>query len=652
MAHRSSRNSLSYGRARSASSLARLLAVLLTATLASGLGACQGSAQAQNEREHNLASRSGGVPLEGSANRVGVPTTGVVQAFGAAASAAQAGDDEEPKDYWAAISFDRSNFDEVRKFVKDRYIEARIDETLAWAEAAAFAVASDEDRTLLLLPESFYLARKDHPDEKGKLQGKVVKISPEDRFVLLEEVDKEGEEESNKRLSDDEIRELRDKQKERRRQLDEAWRAARFGPKDFERLMDWTSRELGKGKDSKWSMKRAWVAAAQGYLYSLDPHSSLIPKSAWDDSTKEVQDSSFEGIGAILTRRPDSEYTIVESPIEGQPAVAAGLRAGDMILKVDGKDIKGEILSKVVSRIRGKGGTVVTLTVQREGEPEPMDIAIKRGRIEVKNVKYDLVPNHEDIGYIKLTGFVPHSETDIVRAYEELKKKTKGKRLKGLILDLRNNSGGLLKEGINIADRFVHNGVIVSVKSRAGTGEEETYRAKPEGTWDVPLVVLVNDGSASASEIVASAIQENGRGLVLGDRTFGKASVQTLFTPLLRDDYYIKLTVARYYSPLGRTLQVVGVNPDLVVPPDVDGKMPLGFREENLSHHLPPLNPDLPTPNDAIVKAVEACAQQQGRARKLHAADPNPAIKFDFQKMYAADLLQCMPADGYGTAQR
>ena len=156
------------------------------------------------------------------------------------------------------------------------------------------------------------------------------------------------------------------------------------------------------------------------------------------------------------------------------------------------------------------------------------------------------------------------------------------------------------------------------------------------------MVVLVNDGSASAAEIVASAIQENRRGLVLGDRTFGKASVQTLFTPLLRDEYYIKLTVARYFSPLGRTLQLVGVRPDIMCPEEVGAKMPLGIREENLSRHLSSLSHDYESPNKAWTDKVLACEKVEGKARALHAKDPNPAVKFDYQMMRAADVLECM----------
>ena len=580
----------------------------------------------------------------GAPNRVGVPISG-----GAAAASArhradgqegeqgQEGDEAAEKDYWAAVSFDRTNFEEVRDFVRQRYIDPDVDHSRGYAEAAAFAMASDDERVLFLMPEAFLEARKDHPDEKGRLKGKATKLRPEDPFVFVEEV--EAQQEDDKRvLSDDEIRDLRARDRERSRLLDATWKQTGFSAADFQRVMGAAPKLLGKSPD--WSVKKAWIAAAQGYLYSLDPHSSLIAKMAWEDSTKEVTDSSFEGIGAILTRRPDSEYTMVESPIEGQPAVKAGVRAGDVIVKVDGKEIKGWLLPKVVSKIRGKKGTRVVLTLQREGHPEPIDIPIIREHIDIKNVSGHLVNGHDDIAYIKVTGFVPTTGAELARRFSELGKEARGGKLRGLILDLRHNSGGLLKEAIKMADRFLDGGVIVKVRDR--DGEEEVHRARSGQTWDLPLAVLVNSGSASASEILASAIQDNGRGLVVGDRTFGKASVQTLFSPLLRDDYYIKLTVARFYAPSGRTLQVLGVAPDVVLPPEIDGKMPLGFREENLSHHLPPLSEDSPSANAAWTRVLEACADGTGKARQIWGEDPNPAIKFDYQLMRAADIVECM----------
>lgn len=612
-----------------------LLALVVSLAALAPLSACgrDGSEPASADEGISVAGRE----AHGSfSTRSGLAVTGGVEL--AAEEGGEEEDDESSKDYWKDIRFDRANFEEVRQRVRKAYIDPGYDEAWGYAQAAGFALASNDKRLVLIYPESFYEARKDHADEKGGLKGAMFKLSPTDKFVLLEE-SKEKVEEPKRRLSEDEIRALRDKSMDRTRKLHEAWKAAGFTGRDFDRVMGFIQRELPT--HDGWSMKNAWVSAAQGYLYSLDPHSSLISKAAWDDSTRKTQDSSFEGIGAILTQRPDSEYTIVESPIQGQPAVKAGVRAGDMIVEVDGKDVKGESLSKVVSRIRGPAGSTVVLTVSREGEPEPKKIAIKRSTIEMRNVQGRMLEHHEGVGYIKVTGYIRSTDDDFMKEYRRLESEAPGGRLRGLVLDLRNNSGGLLNQGIRMADHFLPAGrTIVSVRNR-NSADDEVYRSTGGDILDVPMVVLVNDGSASAAEIVASALQDNQRALVIGDRTFGKASVQTLFSPLLQDDYYIKLTVARYYSPSGRTLQVTGVIPDVVAPPEADGKMPLGFREENLSGHLVPLDGTYDSPNKGAAQLAAACADAAGKAKKIVAADPNPAVKFDWQLMYGADLLGC-----------
>ena len=540
--------------------------------------------------------------------------------------------DGEDKDYWANIDFDRFHFDQVRRFVRMRYIDTKVDDARAYASAAEFALASDRGRSLLLLPTRFYYDRCDHADEKGRLTGKMHQLSATDKFVIVEAVKTPSD---AKRLTDDEIRVLRRKARARRVSLEKAWKEVAFGKTNFERVMEWALANLGT--HSKWTGKAAWVAAAQGYLYSLDPHSSLIPKQAWDDSTRS--DPSFEGIGAVLTRRPASDYTIVETPIDGHPAIAAGLRAGDVITKVDGKSTKNALLPAVVKRIRGKAGTKVVLTVRRLGHPNEIDIGIVRAKVVIRNVSGQMLPDYDGIGYVKVTGFLRSTDHEMVRLIESLKKQRADRKLRGLILDLRNNGGGRLGQAITIADRFLARGKIVTVKSRRQTADE-VHQARPS-QYEMPLVVLVNDGSASASEIVASALQENGRALIVGDRTFGKASVQTLFTPAMGSGYFIKLTVARYYSPSGRGLQAVGVRPDIEVPPDIGGKMPLGFREEDLSNHLLP-DDGYPKTNSRYAGKIKQCAQTEGQAKALHARDPNPTLKFDHQRIAAADMIDCM----------
>lgn len=386
-------------------------------------------------------------------------------------------------------------------------------------------------------------------------------------------------------------------------------------------------------------MNRAWEAAAQGYLYALDPHSSVIPRKAWDDSTDKTQDSSFEGIGAVLTQRDDQ--TIVENPMEGRPAWRAGIRAGDIIHKVDGIDVGGLALNKVVKMIRGPRATKVVLTVSRETDPEPKEYAITRENIEIKNVDGKLLPDYPGVAHVKMTGFIPNSTRDLRAMIEKLSKEAPGGKLTGLVLDLRGNSGGLLTKAIEIADAFLGSGRIVSVRNR--DRPEEVTNAQAQATdYNFPVVVLVNDGSASASEIVASALQDNGRALVVGVRTFGKASVQTLYDPPLHYDYYIKLTVARYYAPSGYTLQVVGVSPDVEVAPHVDGKIPVGFREENLNNHLTPVQGRAQSPWAQILPELKGCVDKTGTADAVAKRDPKPQIQPDYQLLKAGDYLRCL----------
>lgn len=390
-------------------------------------------------------------------------------------------------------------------------------------------------------------------------------------------------------------------------------------------------------------MNRMWLSATSGYLYALDPHSSVIARKAWDESTDKTQDNSFEGIGAVLTQRDDQ--TLVENPMEGKPAWRAGIRAGDIIHKVDGVDVTGLALREVVKKIRGPRNTAVVLTISRESDPEPREVSITRESIEVKNVDGKLLPEFPGVAHVKMSGFIPQSTKDLKAMIEKLQSQAPGGKLTGLILDLRNNSGGLLSKAIEISDLFLQKGRIVSVRSR--NKPEEVHEArKSSDDYTFPLVVLVNDGSASASEIVASAMQDNGRGLVVGLRTFGKASVQTLFEPALHTDYYIKLTVARYYSPQGYTLQVVGVHPDAEVAPDVDGKIPVGFREENLNNHLVPIEVAHKSPFDAMQAALEQCVKTKGQASAIATKEPKPQIHPDFQLLRAADYLNCLASRG------
>lgn len=543
-------------------------------------------------------------------------------------------DDDEPKDYWKEVKFDRLRFQEILEFVRLHYIDNSYDKGFALQRAANYALAT-VDEHLELLPQTFYQQRRKLEEEKTRLAGKVRRVAKGDSFLVLEHVE-DWRNQDRKRMDDDEIRAERERRKARYAALKAAWASDGFTRRDFERVMRFALKEADTHK------KRAddlWIAAAQGYLAALDPHSSMVSKKAWKENTDEIRDASFEGIGALLTQR--YEDIVVESPIEGQPAAKAGLRAGDVIVKVDTTDVRGMPLQKVVKLIRGPKATKVVLTVQRVGVPEDLAVPITRSYIAIKNITPRLLgPEHPELGYVKVRGFIPGTTSELRNAIEELARQSPTGRLSGLVLDMRGNSGGLLQEAVRMSDLFLAGGRVVSVRSR--NAEDEIYEADKGGEIALPLAVLVNDGTASAAEIVANAVQENRRGLVMGDRTFGKATVQSLLPPVLGSGYFVKLTIARYYGPLGNTLQVRGVVPDVSVAPGVGEEMPLGFREEDLYDHLPHVAGKAPLINKAQVELLAPCVERGGLAERMHAANPNPAIKFDYQLYKAADWLECM----------
>jgi C-terminal peptidase prc len=550
---------------------------------------------------------------------------------------------EEDKDYWADVEFGRENFEEIGEFIERHYIDPEVNQSRAWAEACSYMLMGLES-PWWVLPTEFYQVRKGHVDEEGALQGKT-KVLREGLGITMVRVQEPEEKKKRKRLSDTEIREARKKADARREFLNNAWSRISFDRTEFDHCFA-VARRVAQAdpKQDKESLdKDFWLWASQGRMRSLDPHSSVVSAAAWDESTQKTEDSSFDGIGAILTQR--DERTIVESPISGQPAVSAGVRAGDVIVAVDGNPIAGLPLGKVVRRIRGVRGTVVRLTIRREGEPEDIVIPITRAYIEIQNVQGREIEHHPGMGYVKLSGFIGSSALKIREELTNLSEKFDDVGgLRGLVLDLRNNSGGLLQQAVEVSNIFLNSGEIVTVKDRyrSSAGHAQVYRASAEEFVAVPLVVLVNDSSASASEIVAGAIQDNARGIIVGDRTFGKASVQTLFNPLIGEGYYIKLTVARYYAPSGRTIQVQGVHPDFPVAPDVDGEMPLGFREENLGQHLTEIEADYISPNAGLQPRLTSCASNQGIAERVQKANPNPQIRYDYQLMKAADYLECI----------
>lgn len=324
--------------------------------------------------------------------------------------------------------------------------------------------------------------------------------------------------------------------------------------------------------------------AIQGMVNGLDPHSSLLSPADYKELQVDTQ-GEFTGIGVSITTR-EGMVTIV-SAIDGTPAHKAGIKSGDVIVKVGAEPIKN--LKDAVSRIRGPKGSKVAITIMRDGVAEPIDFELVRDVIPIESVKsLTLKPGY---GYIWVTNFRENTTQDLVTTLKKLE--SGGTPLKGLILDLRNNPGGLLNQSIEISDLFLEKGTILSIKGRHARNNK-VFTAHPnEVKRNYPLVVLINGGSASASEIVAGALQDHKRALIMGTTSFGKGSVQNV--EALRDGYGLKVTIARYYTPSGRSIQAKGIEPDIEVkqePPrskEKTGRETVMIpKEKDLENHLEP----------------------------------------------------------------
>lgn len=323
--------------------------------------------------------------------------------------------------------------------------------------------------------------------------------------------------------------------------------------------------------------------AIHGMVESLDPHSTFMPPEAFEDLQTETR-GDFGGIGIVITKR-DGMLTVV-SPIEGTPAYRAGVKANDVIIKVEDKSTQDMMLWEAVKMMRGEPGTSIEITILREETADPLEFNLVRDVIPMDSVRQIMLkPGY---GYLWVTNFRENTTDEVRKALADLEKKADP--LKGLILDLRDNPGGLLTQAISLADVFLEEGRIVSIRGR-DEKEESVYSAEfDKDEPDYPIVLLINGGSASASEIVAGALQDNGRALVLGTTSFGKGSVQTVRP--LRDGYGLKYTIARYYTPGGRSIQADGIHPDLVVKRRLLDESTGGvdvrrIKEGDLKNHLP-----------------------------------------------------------------
>ena len=359
-------------------------------------------------------------------------------------------------------------------------------------------------------------------------------------------------------------------------------------------------------------------AAINGMLTSLDPHSSYMDGRDFKYMSEQTK-GKFGGLGIEVTM--DSGVVKVISPMDDTPAYKAGLKSGDYIVNIDGQSVVGMTLNEAVEKMRGKIGSKITLTIRRFNE-KPFDVTITREEIKIRSVKSNIKGG--DVLYIRVTSFTEDVDTNITKAVKDAQKQLKG-NLKGVILDVRNNPGGLLDQAVAVSDLFLEQGEIVSTRSR---NEEDTvkYTAKKGDILNgLPLVVIVNDGSASASEIVAGALQDHHRAVILGEKTFGKGSVQTVI-PLDKHGA-MRLTTARYYTPSGRSIQVKGIVPDIIVKPakveEIENNFELSEGEYN--------------------NALKNDSEDKADAKKLEAAKAEKEeLSKDYQLSQALSLVKAL----------
>jgi carboxyl-terminal processing protease len=368
--------------------------------------------------------------------------------------------------------------------------------------------------------------------------------------------------------------------------------------------------------------KKLIYGAINGMLASLDPHSSFMPPETYKEMKIETK-GTFGGLGIEISIK-DGILTVI-SPIEDTPAYRAGIKAGDQILKIDDKFTKDLTVMDAVKRMRGTKGTKVTLTIMRDGFERPKDFPLTRDIIQVKSVKFKTLD--DGYGYVRIAQFQEKTADDLQKALEALKEANKGK-LNGLVLDLRNDPGGLLDQAVRVAENFLDEGkLIVYTEGREKDSQMRFTSRKGDKQPNFPMVVLINSGSASASEIVAGALQDHKRAVVMGVQSFGKGSVQTILP--LSDNSGLRLTTARYYTPSGRSIQAKGITPDIVVEKielaaTGEKKDSMHLREKDLENHFE---------NDKKEPVSE-------KSESLPPYKTDEQVKNDYQILRALDLLK------------
>lgn len=380
--------------------------------------------------------------------------------------------------------------------------------------------------------------------------------------------------------------------------------------------------------------KELFENAIRGMLSGLDPHSSYLDPSEFSDLRANTS-GKFGGLGIEVTM--EDGYVRVISPIDDTPASRAGIKAGDVIVRLDDTPVKGLTLKKAVEMMRGDRGTNILLTIMRKGAAQPLKIKVMRDVIQVKSVRSKILD--KNYGYIRISQFQTHSGEDLIEAIAQLKKDTNN-NLKGIILDLRNNPGGILESSVKVSDAFLdktklgYNGMIVYTEGRLPGSEIKELAHDGDVLNGAPIITLVNSGSASASEIVAGALQDHKRSLIVGTQTFGKGSVQTVLP--LKDNHGLKLTTALYFTPSGRSIQAKGIMPDIEIP---DIKIPEAKQDEN-ENWINIREIDLEGHVDNPNKTDKNQDKTSENTETKSVEDSKPLVNQDYQLNEALNLLK------------
>jgi carboxyl-terminal processing protease len=372
--------------------------------------------------------------------------------------------------------------------------------------------------------------------------------------------------------------------------------------------------------------------AIKGMISGLDPHSAYLEPSAYSE-LQESTSGEFGGLGIEVGM--ENGFVKVITPIDDTPAQKAGVEAGDLIIKINDHPVQDMVLGDAINMMRGKPGTKIKLTIAREGVGKPIDIEVTRAIIQVTSVKSSpLTPGY---GYIRITQFQSKTGDDFVKAIHKLEKENGGP-LKGLVLDLRNNPGGVLQAAVSVADSMLNKGLIVFTKGKVKSSQFRFSATPGDDTHGTPIVVLINGGSASASEILAGALQDHHRAIIMGTNSFGKGSVQTVIP--LDSKYGLKLTTARYYTPSGRSIQALGIVPDIKVKQAKLTEVASSgefYKESDLTGHLN---------NDTLKKQNNLPAPKSSKHKKNDKTKPSKAEKIqqaisrDYQLREALNLLK------------